>query len=250
MIAGGVERYDGLDAVALAARFGVPLAAPFASTTSTLDVAHALAADGAPAGTLVIADEQTAGRGRSGRRWASERGAGIWLTLIERPGDSAAVEVLSLRVGLAAAGALEPFAAHAVQLKWPNDLYVGARKLAGILIEARWRDERPEWVAIGFGVNVRPPESFDAAGLPNAASRLAVLDALVPALRRAASAAGPLSPAELDAFASRDLAAGRTITAPVAGVAGGISSGGALLVTTARGVEHHRAGSLLFADDT
>ena len=65
------------------------------------------AAEGAPAGTLVVADAQTAGRGRSGRTWTSERGAGVWLTLIERPRDVDALDVLSLRVGLALAPALD-----------------------------------------------------------------------------------------------------------------------------------------------
>ena len=62
--------------------------------------------------------------------------------MIERPRDAAALDVLSLRVGLALAPALDAFAGSAVRLKWPNDLYVGARKLGGILVEARWRDSR------------------------------------------------------------------------------------------------------------
>ena len=87
---------------------------------STLDVAHTLAADGAAAGTVVIADAQTAGRGQRGRAWQSERGAGLWLTLIERPSDASALDVLSLRVGLALAPALDPNA--------PDDffLFVGS----------------------------------------------------------------------------------------------------------------------------
>src|SRR5207253_2703530 len=111
----------------------------------------------APAGTLILAEEQFAGRGRQGRRWTSQPGAGIWLTLIERPSDAAALDVLALRCGLYAANALDTLAAHPIKLKWPNDLYSGGRKLAGILIETRWRGTSPEWVAIGFGLNVITP---------------------------------------------------------------------------------------------
>ena len=90
-----VVAYDGCSADDLAARLGVPGVAMFDDVGSTLDVAHALAADGAPAGTVVLADAQSAGRGRHGRRWRSERGAGIWLTILERPSESKALEVLS-----------------------------------------------------------------------------------------------------------------------------------------------------------
>jgi BirA family transcriptional regulator, biotin operon repressor / biotin---[acetyl-CoA-carboxylase] ligase len=243
----GADPYDGLAPDALAERLGVPRVASYAQVGSTLDVAHALAAAGAPSGTLVVADEQTAGRGRGGKRWASEPGAGIWLTLVERPADRAAIEVLSLRVGLSAAGALDAFAASPVRLKWPNDLFVDDRKLAGILCEARWRDERAEWVAIGFGVNVRAPASLEAAGLERASSRLEVLGSLVTALRVAAARRGSLDDAEVRAFGTRDLACGRRITSPAEGVARGIDPSGALLVDTAGGIEPRRAGSLIFA---
>src|SRR5690349_22611932 len=151
---------------------------------STLDVAHELAAAGAEAGTLIVANAQTAGRGRMGRTWRSEQGAGLWLTLIERPADATALEVLSLRVGLALAPALDAFTDAAVQLKWPNDLYLRGRKLAGILIEARWREGHPEWVAIGVGINLRPPAAEPrAVGLGARVSRDAVLAAVAPRLR-------------------------------------------------------------------
>ena len=123
------------------------------TTRSTLDVAHRLASQGAPSGTLVIADEQTAGRGRDGKNWQSSAGAGLWLTLIERPKDVSGLDVLSLRVGLVSAEALDRFASEPIRLKWPNDLYVDRGKLAGILVEARWREQAVEWVAIGELVN-------------------------------------------------------------------------------------------------
>jgi BirA family biotin operon repressor/biotin-[acetyl-CoA-carboxylase] ligase len=223
----------------------------FREVGSTLDEAHALAAAGAPAGTLVLADAQTAGRGRMGRTWASEPGAGLWLTVIERPRDAEALGVLSLRIGLALAPVLDPFADSRVRLKWPNDLYVGAKKLAGILAEARWRDGAPEWVAIGVGINVRAPVSEPAAaGLRVGVSRDEVLRQVVPAIRDAASRSGPLDTTELSAFASRDLARGRPCSEPVAGTVRGIDASGALLVDVVSGgpptVVH--AGSLVLGE--
>src|SRR5262249_45241127 len=150
---------DGHTGDQLAHRLGLPKVVAFDETTSTLDVAHVLGAEGALAGTLILADAQTAGRGRLGRSWTSERGAGIWLTMIERPSDVVAIEVLPLRIGLALANALDAFAVETVSLKWPNDVYVAGRKLAGILVEARWREAALEWIAIGIGINVRPPAS-------------------------------------------------------------------------------------------
>ncbi|MDP9200772.1 MAG: biotin--[acetyl-CoA-carboxylase] ligase [Gemmatimonadota bacterium] len=219
------------------------------STTSTLDVAHRIAADGAPAGTLVIANEQTAGRGRGGSSWQSSPGAGIWLTLIERPGDASGLAVLSLRVGLAVAEALDRFAAEPIRLKWPNDLYVDRGKLAGILVEARWRDQAVEWVSIGLGVNVKPPDNLDnAAGLEPGAQRLEVLAELVPALRAAARATGPLGADELEEFNARDLARGRFCVQPAVGRVAGITATGELLVALADSVAPFRSGSLVLED--
>jgi BirA family biotin operon repressor/biotin-[acetyl-CoA-carboxylase] ligase len=82
-----------------------------------MDVAHRLAASGAPAGTLVIANEQTAGRGRGGKSWQSSPETGLWLTLIERPADTSGLDVLSIRVGLAAAESLDRFAPEPIRLK-------------------------------------------------------------------------------------------------------------------------------------
>ena len=216
-----------------------------------MDDAHGLASAGALAGTLVIADRQTSGRGRAGRRWASESGQGIWMTLIERPNDAEAVDVLSLRLGLRAARALDRYAESPIRLKWPNDLYVGERKLAGILVEARWRANRLDWVAIGIGVNVRAPTDMEnAASLEVHADRVDVLAELVPALRAAAHARGPLSTGELDEFAARDMAAGRTCVAPASGRVRGITSAGELLVDTDSGLRAFRDGSLTFPGAT
>ena len=244
--------YDGIAAAEIAEALGLPAVVALESTPSTLDVAHALAAEGALPGTLVLADEQTAGRGRGGKRWTSARGQGIWLTFIERDLDPAVLGVLALRLGIAAAQALEPLAPAPVRVKWPNDLWIGEGKLAGILAEARWRDRLPEWVAIGMGVNVTlPADVAGAAGLRAGIGRGSALARLVPALRAAAARRGPLGESELSALAARDLARGRHVVEPVAGIAQGVSSDGALLVRSPEGnVVSCRAGSLVFAEES
>jgi BirA family transcriptional regulator, biotin operon repressor / biotin---[acetyl-CoA-carboxylase] ligase len=214
-----------------------------------MDVAHRLAAEGAPAGTLVIANEQTAGRGRGGKSWQSAADEGLWLTLIERPTDNSGLGVLSLRVGLAVAEALDRFAPEPIRLKWPNDLYVDRGKLAGILVEARWREQSVEWIAIGLGVNVRRPETIEsAAGLEPGTGRLDVLAELIPALRSAASATGPLDEGEVEEFDARDLARGKTCTQPALGRVAGITPTGELLVRLADTVAPFRSGSLVLED--
>jgi BirA family transcriptional regulator, biotin operon repressor / biotin---[acetyl-CoA-carboxylase] ligase len=244
------SRYAGADAATIAARCGVPRVELFAAVSSTLDVAHPMARDGAPEGTLLLAERQTAGRGRSGREWTSEEGAGIWLTLIARPSDEDALEVLSLRVGLAAAHALEPFALGNVRVKWPNDLMLDDGKLGGILIESRWREKRAEWVAIGIGINCRAPRAIARArALRDGVDRIDVLEVLVPAVRAAATARGALTAAELRDFDLRDWARGRRCSAPIAGVVHGIDARGALLVHTGTGDVAARSGSLILEED-
>lgn len=219
--------------------------------TSTMDEAHALASTGAPAGVLVVADRQVRGRGRSGQRWESAAGDGLWMTLIERPSDEDVVGVLSLRMGLALAEALDALVDEPISVKWPNDVYSGRGKLAGILIEARWRDAMVDWVAIGVGINRRVPSSMPQAATIRAdVSRTALLTAVVPGMRSAAARQGPLSAEELAGWHSRDMARGRRIRLPVDGVVAGISADGALLVERVPGAvpEPVRAGSLVFAD--
>lgn len=219
------------------------------STTSTLDIAHRLAAEGAPAGTLVIANEQTAGRGRGGKSWRSAPGAGLWLTLIDRPADSSGLGVLSLRVGLASAGALDRFAPEPIRLKWPNDLYIDEGKLGGILVEARWREQAVEWVAIGLGVNVKAPDNVEtAAGLEPGTDRLDVLADLVPAVVAATRARGPLDTGEMEEFAARDIARGLRCIEPAVGRVAGITPTGELLVALADTIAPFRSGSLVLED--
>ncbi|HEY1953225.1 MAG TPA: biotin--[acetyl-CoA-carboxylase] ligase [Gemmatimonadaceae bacterium] len=242
-------RFDGGTAESLQRLLRLPRVEVLESTPSTMDVAHRLAADGAPAGTLVIADEQTAGRGRGGKSWQSAPGAGLWLTLVERPRDATGLGVLSLRVGLAAAAALDRFASEPIRVKWPNDLYVDRGKLAGILVEARWREQVVEWIAIGLGINVSQPEGVEmAAGLEPGTERVEVLEELVPAVRRAAGKAGALDAEEMEEFNARDLARGKACVEPALGRVAGITASGELLVALADSVAPFRSGSLILED--
>ncbi|HVF39119.1 MAG TPA: biotin--[acetyl-CoA-carboxylase] ligase [Gemmatimonadaceae bacterium] len=239
-------RFDGFASGDLAALLALPCVEIYERTTSTLDVASDLGDKGAPSGTLILANLQTAGRGRGGTRWESAAGCGLWLTLLERPGNSSGAEVLSLRVGLKSARALDRFAPEPIRLKWPNDLYVGERKLAGILIEARWRQQRLEWVAIGIGVNVTASVDMpSAAALDEGTLRVEVLCDLVPALRAAAGAEGDLTPTEIVEWDARDLARGHTCIEPGRGTVAGISPSGELLVALADSVARFRSGSLV-----
>lgn len=197
----------GHDGAMLARALDLPLVVAHGSVDSTMDTAHALAAQESPAGTLVVAEEQRRGRGRGGKQWQSARRAGIWMTLIERPRSGEGLDVLSLRVGLALAPVLERWTPSPICVKWPNDLLVDGRKLAGILIEARWRDARPDWVCIGIGVNLIAPADLGTALVD--ANPFDVLAETVPAVRRAAFAEGALSDAERAELGSRDVALSR-----------------------------------------
>jgi BirA family biotin operon repressor/biotin-[acetyl-CoA-carboxylase] ligase len=238
--------FDGYTSEDLAEALGLPAVELLESATSTLDIAHRLAARGCSEGTLVIADHQTAGRGRSGARWSSGGGKGVWLTLVERPADTTGLDVLALRVGLKSARALDRFASEPVRLKWPNDLYVEGRKLAGILIEARWRESRLEWIAIGVGVNVVAPDDIPlAASLDPGTRRVEVVAELVNAIRKAAKCSGNLGPIELIEWNARDMARGRPCSEPARGIVEGITPSGELLVALADTIVRFRSGSLV-----
>lgn len=134
--------------------FGDPLYF-FESIGSTNDQAEELAAQGAPHGTLVVADAQTAGRGRGGRHWLTPPGSGLAVSLILRPVRLAAEQAWGLNVlgALAILDGLELEGVRA-QIKWPNDVLAGGRKLAGVLAEATWQGGRLDHAVLGLGVNV------------------------------------------------------------------------------------------------
>ncbi|MGC8855748.1 MAG: biotin--[acetyl-CoA-carboxylase] ligase, partial [Anaerolineae bacterium] len=127
----------------------------YASIRSTNDEALAWATEGATDLSLVIADEQTAGRGRAGRKWYTPAGAALAFSLILRPSPAEQTH-LSRIVGLAAvslAFSLEQSGLHP-RIKWPNDILLQDRKVAGILVETIWTGEQADCVVIGIGVNV------------------------------------------------------------------------------------------------
>ncbi|MGH7515292.1 MAG: biotin--[acetyl-CoA-carboxylase] ligase [Gemmatimonadales bacterium] len=203
---------------------------------STMDALHELAESGAPAGTAVVAEAQTAGRGSRGRSWASPPG-GLWLSVLARPA-TAGLALLSLRAGLAVAELLGQLGAgDRIGLKWPNDLMLDDRKTGGILCEARWHGASLAWVVIGLGLNVGnlPPPGLETAAthLGAALPRLTaedLVETVVGALRAVDAAAGPLTGEERARLAARDWLRGRALDAPVAGAAAGLADDGALLV--------------------
>jgi BirA family biotin operon repressor/biotin-[acetyl-CoA-carboxylase] ligase len=139
-----------LDAERVRARFPGRTIVWLDSCSSTMIEAARLAAEGCPAGTAVGADEQTAGQGRFGRAWHSERDAGLYVSIVLRPAlPDDTVRLTSLALGLATAEAIARAADVACDLRWPNDVLVGGKKCAGILVHA----EPPALIA-GIGINV------------------------------------------------------------------------------------------------
>ncbi len=213
-----------------------------ASVPSTQDFIHRLAGEGAPHGTAVVAAEQTAGRGSRGRPWQSPAG-GLWLSVLYRPPQAPALEVMSLRAALLVAGSLER-AVPGIRfgIKWPNDLQLGSLKAGGILCEARWQGASLGWVAVGIGLNVSNavPEELraQATTLTLHVAGLRPEDLVEPVVRAISDAGqrrGDLTDGELDDFRARDVLLGKPVTGPVAGVADGISARGELRVRCATG---------------
>lgn len=207
------------------------------TTDSTNARARELAAGGAPHGTLVTADEQTAGRGRQGRTWLAAPGEALLVSVVVR--DIA--PVLPLATAVAVAETCEAAGAAEARIKWPNDVWIDEAKVAGVLIEAR----PPAWAVIGIGVNVaiEPGEFPDdlrwpAASIGRGATVQAVRGAVSAALGRWVEAPEERVLAE---FRRRDALAGREIGWEGAGVeagsgtAAGIDDRGNLVVETTGG---------------
>lgn len=143
----------------------------FASTRSTMDVAQRLAAAGEPEGTAVFAEAQTRGRGRLGRTWASPAGQGIYLSVILRPRLAvAAAPMLTLMAAVAVVQAIQEATGLAARIKWPNDVLVNDRKVAGILTEVEAELNQLHAAILGIGINVNTPK----AALPRLATSLAL----------------------------------------------------------------------------
>jgi len=128
---------------------------------STNDVALLMAERGAPDGTVVGADLQTAGRGRQGRTWSSPAGSGLYVSMILRP-PAVIAPLLTIAAGVSVAEGIREATGLSMDLKWPNDVYAGGRKVAGILAESGLSDARLKHVVLGIGINVNhanyPPE--------------------------------------------------------------------------------------------
>jgi BirA family transcriptional regulator, biotin operon repressor / biotin---[acetyl-CoA-carboxylase] ligase len=200
-------------------------------TDSTNARARELALGGAPHGTLVTADEQSAGRGRQGRSWSAAPGDALLSSLLVRD----VKPLLPLAAAVAVCEAIEPLDAA---IKWPNDIWVDRRKVAGILLEGRPREG---WAVVGVGLNVRtrefPPElagtatSLALAGHETTVA--AACDALIRALDRWIEAADA---DVLAAWRARDALRGEHVRWGAGeGTAAGISDSGALIVETAAG---------------
>ncbi len=127
----------------------------FFKVDSTNRVALELAHAGEPEGAVVLAEEQTAGRGRAGRVWHSERAVGIYVTLVLRP-KLAPVQapLLTMMAGLSAYTAIQAHSGLVVDLKWPNDLLIGGKKIGGILTEMHAEPGQVRFVIVGIGLNV------------------------------------------------------------------------------------------------
>jgi BirA family transcriptional regulator, biotin operon repressor / biotin---[acetyl-CoA-carboxylase] ligase len=200
------------------------------ATTSTNDRARELAQAGAPHGTLVTAAEQTAGRGRQGRTWTAPPGSALLLSVVLR--DPPAL------LPLAGALAVAEVAGAGAQIKWPNDVLLDGRKVAGILAEGRPQDG---WAVLGIGLNVAlriedlPPELHETAGSLglDPADLEPTLERLLDTLERSLA----LDEATLlDAYRARDALRGREVSWTTGrGRAAGIDGEGRLVVELPEG---------------
>ena len=196
---------------------------------STNARARELAAAGAPHGTLVTADEQTAGRGRQGRAWVAAPGDALLASVVVREVEP----VLPLAAAVAAAEACDALADVHAQIKWPNDVWIDRRKAAGILLEGRPQEG---WAVIGIGLNVRTREF--RGELAGVATSLAlngadapVADVLVELVSRLDGWIGAPADEVLAAWTERDALAGEPVRWDGgSGVAAGVDESGALVV--------------------
>jgi BirA family biotin operon repressor/biotin-[acetyl-CoA-carboxylase] ligase len=142
-------------------------------TDSTNDVARGLARDGAAEGTLVLAEHQTAGRGRLNRRWHAPPGSSLLMSLIFRPTLAPdQIQQLTMACGLAVVDAIAATTGLQAGLKWPNDILVAGNKVGGILSEVELRGDRVDFAVVGIGLNVNLEPGQLPAGLAVPASSL------------------------------------------------------------------------------
>ena len=136
----------------------LPLLEVHATLGSTLDRARELAFSGAPEGSLIVALEQTAGRGRQGRSFFSPAGTGAYMSLVLRPKSLSAPERITAAAAVATARAIDALSGERAQIKWVNDVYLRGKKVSGILTEGGFLPDGSPWATLGVGVNLLPPE--------------------------------------------------------------------------------------------
>jgi len=243
----------------------------FPTTASTNTDALAAARDAAPHGSVYFADEQTAGRGRGDHSWHSTAGEGLYVSVLFRPQIPAAcLPLLPLAAGLAAADAIRSAAGQSpsglrVDLRWPNDLLIGSRKVGGILVEARSDSARLPHAVVGIGINVHQREfapglATPATSLDLAAgariSRQLLLVALLKSLEHEAHAlANPDAairiPARVESASTWVRGRSVSVHGPQAckGVTAGLDEHGFLRVVTVAGVVTVQTGGLRSAEN-
>ncbi len=155
-----------------------------AQTASTMDDARRLAERGHASGAVVVAERQSRGRGRNGRPWSSESGDGLCATFVRCEAVSAALlPRVPLAAALAVAAVLEGLYGLQARLKWPNDVLLEGRKVAGVLVESRTEADVLRWYTVGVGVNVRRrPRAAGAVSVEQALGRQALRGELFDAL--------------------------------------------------------------------
>ncbi|MEW6591549.1 MAG: biotin--[acetyl-CoA-carboxylase] ligase [Pseudomonadota bacterium] len=235
---------------------------------STNTALMAAALDGAPDGTLVCTEHQPAGKGRRGRAWHAVPGGSLTFSVLWRfDGGLQAMAGLSLAVGLAIARAVSGHSRHPIQLKWPNDVLAGYRKLAGVLVEVQGDMHGAAFAVVGVGLNVRLSARqrdaidravIDLAELGVTAGRnriladcLRELHSVMTLFRREGFAALREDWQALDAYAGRPVVLSLAEAFSVSGVAAGVDASGALLLQgTGPGVQAYSGGELSLRLDT
>jgi BirA family biotin operon repressor/biotin-[acetyl-CoA-carboxylase] ligase len=236
-----------------------------AVTDSTNSDALAAARAGAPHGAVYFADEQLAGRGRGDHAWHSAAGQGLYVSILLRPSSAAnRLPLLPLAAGLAAAQAIHVATSLSVDLRWPNDLLIGPRKVGGILVEARIEAGNVAFAVVGIGINVHQRDfpadvSTPATSLDlEASSRISRQSLLIELLNSIERETHDLNdPTAAESISRRvqhvsTWIAGRRVQVhgPQAciGTTAGLDENGFLLVQTATGLVTVQTGGLRGAD--
>lgn len=218
------------------------------TVTSTNDLLKEKACAGAPAGTVVVAERQTAGRGRMGRSFLSEEG-GLYMSVLLRPKGAAADALqITAHVAVAVSLAVEKHTEKSCAIKWVNDIYQDGKKVCGILAEGRASAGGMDFVVLGIGVNLKEPDGGFPEGLRDIAGALATeVDKEAFLCDILANLATEPVYAE---YAKRDMLFGKTVTVYRGGeavchaVANGITADFGLRIVTERGEEVLRTGEV------